>query len=567
MTGYDLLCRTLEHFGAERVFGLPGSQNVSLFEALRRSHVRVVVPAHELGAAFMAIGSSRVSGEVGVVTTIPGPGFTYAITGLAEARLDSIPLLHLVQRPASSPGSQFQLQALDQAAVAGPVVKHVLRIDEASAVPAVMAKAYELAVQGEPGPVVVELDSSALSAEVSGTRPSVSSWSHAVQECSAEELKPVLELVSGSQRPMLLVGQGAAAAAADVQLLAERLSCPVLTSTSGRGILAEDHPLAVPSDLCDVRDVNALIAECDVVLALGIKFSHNGARGFRLRIAPDQLVHVDAALETLGANYPSSHAIHSDVSAFVSMLLQGLSRKENGSSTWSHANVASWRERVHSNAPERAEPNMAGADPPTPARFFELIREVLPRDACLVTDSGWHQMLARRHYPVFVPDGLIVPTNLQSMGFGVPAAIGAKLASPDRSVVAVTGDGGLLMSGMDLVTAVREKISLPVLVFNDGQYGLIRIQQLQEFGRPHGVDCSGLDIGAFAVASGAQYSTAGQDIQAALSRALDAPGPTLIDVAVGDSPAMSRARVQGLVRSTGRRLGGGRLRTWLRGNR
>ncbi|NNG16772.1 MAG: thiamine pyrophosphate-binding protein [Gemmatimonadales bacterium] len=567
MTGYDLLCRTLETLGIDRVFGLPGSQNVPFFEALRRSNVRVVVPAHELGAAFMAIGASRASGKVSALTTIPGPGFTYAITGLAEARLDSVPLLHIVQRPATEPGNRFQLQTLDQAAIAGPVVKQVLRIDGPSEVATVIAKAHELALRGEPGPVLVEVDSLTLSAEVTGPSLGVPSQSQALPECSAQELSSVLGLVAGSHRPMLLVGQGGNAAAADVQLLAERLSCPVLTSTSGRGIMAEDHPLVIPSDLCDVRDVNALVAESDLVLALGIKFSHNGARGFRLRIPPARLVHVDAALEVLGVNYPANLAIHSDVSPFVSTLLKGLSPEGSCGSTWSHEEVAAWRRRVRSNAPHRAEPEMAGVDPPTPAKFFELIREVLPRDACLVTDSGWHQMLARRHYPVLAPGGLMVPTNLQSMGFGLPAAIGAKLATPDRSVAVVTGDGGVLMSGMDLVTAVRERISLPVLVLNDGQYGLIRIQQLRDFGRPHGVDCSGLDFQAFAAASGARYVSAGEDIRAALRTALNADGPTLIEVAVGDSQAIRRARVEGLVRSTGRRLGGGRLRNWLRGTR
>jgi thiamine pyrophosphate-dependent acetolactate synthase large subunit-like protein len=421
MTGYELLCQTLETLGVDRVFGLPGSQNVPFFEALRRSNVEVVVPTHELAAAFMAIGFSRASGKVGVFTTIPGPGFTYAITGLAEARLDSVPLLYIVQRPADTPGSRFQLQALDQATIAGPVVKQVLRVQAPSEVPDVIAMAHELALHGEPGPVLVEVDSLALSAEVAKPSPAVPSQSRSLPRCSAQELSSVQGLLAGSRRPILLVGQGGNAAARDVQVLAERLSCPVLTSTSARGVLAEDHPLAVPSDLCDVDEVNALIAECDLVLALGIKFSHNGARGFRLQLPPDRLVHVDAARETLGANYPASLTIHSDVPAFVSTLLQHLPREESGRSMWTHEELASWRRRVESNRLVGPQPEMAGADPPTPARFFEHMREVLPRDACLVTDSGWHQMLARRHFPVLSPGGLLVPTNLQSMGFGLPA--------------------------------------------------------------------------------------------------------------------------------------------------
>ena len=464
MTGYDLLCRALEALGVDHVFGLPGSQNVALFEALRCSKIRTVVPVHELAAAFMAIGFSRASGRLGVLTTIPGPGFTFAMTGLAEARLDSVPLLHIVQSPADEPGRLFQLQAIDQAAIAGPVVKAVLQIRVAADVPRVLVEAYDLAMSGEPGPVLLEVDPAALAGAVSGPSPDVTRPAAAHPAVSPEEVAAVVQLLGQSRRPILLVGQGGNAAAGEVRDLAERLSCPVLTSTSGRGVVPEDHPLAIPSDLSDVAGINALIAECDLVLALGIKFSHNGARGFQLQLPAERLVHVDASRDTLGANYPAHWAIQADVGAFVSAVLGSLSPAGPGGSRWSQDDVASWRRRVRSSMTAPVEPKIAGADPPTPARFFESVRQALPADACLVTDSGWHQMLARRHYSVQSPRGLLVPTDFQSMSFGLPAAIGAKLAAPDRPVVALTGDGGLLMAGMDLVTAARESICLPVIV-------------------------------------------------------------------------------------------------------
>ena len=565
MTGYELLCHALEALGIDRVFGLPGSQNVPLFEALRRSKVRAVVPTHELAAAFMAIGYSRASGKVGALTTIPGPGFTCAITGLAEARLDSVPLLYIVQRPAEAPGNRFQLQALDQATVAGPLVKDVLRVDDALDLPAVMAAAHALASHGEPGPVMVEVDSESMAADVVPPPPTVPRPDQAPSEVPAEEMKSALRLVRDSRRPMVLVGQGATTAADRVRELAERLACPVLTSTTGRGTLAEDHPLAVPCDLCDVVEVNGLIAECDLVLALGIKFSHNGAHGFQLRISPDQLVHVDAAADVLGANYPARLAIARDVKVFLESLCGGLETAEGCRSVWTAEEIASWRRRVGNGHREDVEPKIAGANPPTPERFFELIREGLPREACLVADTGWHQMLARRHYRVLEPRGLVVPTNLQSMGFGLPAAIGAKLATPERPVVALVGDGGFLMSGMELVTAVREQLSLPVIVLNDGHYGLIRLQQLRDYGRAHGVATSGLDLEAFAAAVGVRFLAATEDIRAPLAAALTSPGPTLIEVAVGDSAGVHRVRAAGLTRSARRRVGSRRLPSWLRG--
>lgn len=564
MTGYDLLCRTLEALGVEHVFGLPGSQNVAFFEALRKSKLRVVVPTDELAAAFMAIGLSRASGKVGVITTIPGPGLTYAVTGLAEARLDSVPLICIVQAPAASPGNRFQLHALDQAAIVGPLVKQVFRLDSLLELPSVMATVHACALQGEPGPVLIEVDHAALTVDVAQeplTGPR-SSW--VPPTAPPEALEAAVDRLAAARRPMLLVGQGGNAAATGVRGLAERLDCPVLTSTSGRGVLAEDHPLSIPSDLCDVNDLNALIAESDLVLALGIKFSFNGARGFGLQIPQDRLVHVDASQEVLGANYLPALGVQGDVPSFVSEVVKRLSHGTSRESKWTPEEVAGWRARVRSGCGGAIEPRVGGSDPATPAKFFEIVREVLPREGCLVTDSGWHQMLARRHFPVLACRGLLVPTNLQSMGFGLPAAVGAKLAAPDRPVVLVQGDGGFLMCGMELVTAVRERIHLPVIVLNDGQYGLIRIQQLRDYGRSHGVECGGLDIEAFAAAAGAPYVRADEDLREPLRTALATPGPTVIEVSVEDSGRVRRARVEGLARSSARRFGGRRVRGWFR---
>ncbi|MDE2149546.1 MAG: thiamine pyrophosphate-binding protein [Gammaproteobacteria bacterium] len=568
MTGYDLLCRTLESLGVEVVFGLPGSQNVAFFEALRKSSLRIVVPPHELAAAFMAIGLSRASGKVGVITTIPGPGFTYAVTGLAEARLDSVPLLCIVQRPAESPGNRFQLQNINQAAIAGPLVKRVFRLDDPATLPAVTESAHACALEGEPGPVLIEVDPVALAAEVVrpadrpiGADPAAFGAAPGVP---AEALQAALGRIAAARRPLLLVGQGGNGAADGIRELAERLRCPVLTSTSGRGVLAEDHRLSIPSDLRDVDALNALLAEADLVLALGIKFSHNGARGFRLRLPRERLIHVDASDEVLGANYSPVLGLCADVAGLVLQLNRRLTAAAVAGSAWTAEAVAGWRARIEAGCRVQIEPRVGGADPATPEKFFGIVREVLPRDGILVTDSGWHQMLARRYFPVLTRGGLMIPADLQSMGFGLPAAIGARLAAPTRPVLLVTGDGSLLMSGMALVTAVRHHIGLPVIVFNDGHYGLIRIEQLRDYGRATGVACDGLDLESFAAAVGARYALADRDIRSPLQAALAARRPTVIEVPVGASPAIRKVRAKGVVRSTARRLLGRQLLVWLK---
>ncbi|MGE5686700.1 MAG: thiamine pyrophosphate-binding protein [Gemmatimonadota bacterium] len=554
MTGADLACRALERLGVTHVFGLPGTQNVPLFEALRGAAFRTVVPTHEMGAAFMAAGYSRASGRVGVLTTIPGPGFTYALTGLAEARLDSVPILYLVGQPARGPGKRFQLQAIDQAAIAAPLIKARLDVSRIEDFPRAVAEGHRLALAGEPGPVMVHYDPALLGAETTAAVPAEAPGA-GDGASGIEGITETLELLGRAKRVVILAGQGANGAGDLVRLLAERLGAAVITTTSARGVVAEDHPLVVQTDLRGAGGVNELVAASDLVLALGVKFSHNGALGFQLRLPEGRLVHVDESPESLGANYPARLPIRANVGAWIEELIHRAPAAPVGPG-WAPDELDARRARLAQSSVFPVEPRVAGAEP---AAFFAALRTALPRETCLVTDSGLHEMLARRHFPVLAARGLIVPTDFQSMGFGLPAAIGARLAAPERPVVLVTGDGGLAMCGLELLTAVKERVTLPILVLNDGRYGLIRLDQIRQYGHAFGVDLPALDFAALAEATGAGYAAPDEDLAQAIRRALDAPGPTVIEVPVGDSSAMRRARAGAQARNAGRKL----LPRWL----
>jgi len=210
------------------------------------------------------------------------------------------------------------------------------------------------------------------------------------------------------------------------------------------------------------------------------------------------------------------------------------------------------------------EPVVHGVTPANAGAFFTALRRILPRNGIVVTDSGLHQGLVRRHFDVLAPRGLIIPSDLQSMGFGLPAAIGAKLAAPERPVVVVLGDGGFAMSGMELLTAVREKIPLTVIVFNDGRLNLIRLQQFSNFGRSESVDLMNPDFRAFATAVGAQYACVDGNAERVLRNSVNSALVTLVEVKVGDSPAIHLMRTKGLVRETARgALGPGVVR-WIK---
>jgi acetolactate synthase-1/2/3 large subunit len=561
-TGAERICDALLAAGVECVFGLPGTQNVPLFEALRTSRLRTVVATHELSASMMANGYYRGSGKLAALATIPGPGFTWAMTGIAEASLDSAALLHLVGQPAMAPGRAFQLQAIDQAAIAGPLVRAIHRIDAAADAARAIARASADALSHEPGPVLVHIARKALgSGDTDTTRANARPAPPPAPD--GDLVAETVAMLAAAPRCVIFAGQGCQHVAAGLAQLAERLAAPVVTTTSARGVLPEDHALSLGFEFAGngAGTLNELVASADAVLAIGCKFSHNGSRGFALEIAPEKLIHVDAAAHVLGANYPARIAVHAEAGAFIDALLARLGATAETKRGFAPDALRRIRERAREETiGDMVEPSIHGVASKKPADFFAALRAALPRESVLVTDSGLHQMLARAHFRVLAPRGLIVPTNLQSMGFGIGAAIGAAIGDPSRTVVALVGDGGLAMSGLEIATAVREKLRLVVIVFVDGAYGLIRFQQLAGTGRTFATELVPVDVAALADAVGARHVRVEGDADATLRNAIAFDGVTLVEVAVGDSLPMHWMRAKSLARG----VAGKRARSWLK---
>jgi acetolactate synthase-1/2/3 large subunit len=569
--GAELLCNTLEGLGVKHVFGVPGTQNVLLYEALHRSAIRSVLSTHELGASFMANGYYRASGNVAPLITIQGPGFTYALTGLAEASHDSAAVLHIVGQPSTKGARKFEFQALDQSGIVASLVKRVISVGQVDEIPRSVEAAYALALSGEPGPVLLQWSKEALADPPTHPVDRNSAGSAGGPFPPDSLVEAAATLLGAARRPVLLVGQGAVGAVERVRQLAELLASPVFTTASGRGVLPEDHALALGFDFNrgDVHVLNDMIRLSDCVVVLGSKLTHAGTGNFRLELPPDRLIHVDASEEVLEANYPARLAILGSVESFLERLLPALGclpGAPNGS--WTRAEIEDWKKRlcVVRSTPV-LEPVIHGVKPTTAKSFFTVLRQTLPRNAIVVTDSGLHQGLVRRHFDVLSPRGLIIPNDFQSMGFGLPAAIGAKLAAPERPVVVVVGDGGFAMSGMEMLTAVREKIPLTVIVFNDGRLNLIRLQQFQSFGSSECVDILNPDFGTFAAAVGARYALIDGNLEQVLRTAVGSDQVTLVEVRVGDSPAIHLMRGKGFARETSRKaLGPGmvrRIKRWL----
>ena len=539
--GADLICRELIELGVQCVFGLPGTQNVRLYEAMRASGLRRVVPVDEGAAAFMAGAYARASGRVGVLTTIPGPGFVYALPGIVEARHDSAPIVWITLRQADL-GRAFQLQRIDQAAMAAPAVKQSYFVDRPENLAPILRAAHACAIDGEPGPVLLEVDAALLE------QPAVSAAREPVRTAAVPEVAPLVAAVGASRFPVLYVGQGAQGAAEPVRMLARRLNAPVLCTSSGRGVVPDDDSLAFVQDFSTGPGsvVPSLIERSDLVLALGCKFTHNGSAGGRLALPPAKLVRVDACEQVLAANYPAKLA----VAASVESVLAALSSAVLPVSQWSADELAAMRRTLRSEiaAPIPLEPLLPDATTPSIGALFDAFAAADDGRSIYVTDAGLHQALTRRYARVRRARGLLCPSDFQSMGFGLPGAIGAAIAVPESRVIACLGDAALALSLGDLMTAVREAVDLIVVVFNDGQMNLIRRQQIANYGQESGVVVANPDFAALAQAVGCSYFPASGDLGALARDVFAARGVRLVELRLADVPSLEWQRLRSVVR-------------------
>ena len=547
MNGAERICETLRELGVSHVFGLPGTQNVLLYEALRTRRLRSTSASDESAAAFMATGYAKASGRVGVLTTIPGPGFVYALAGVVEAQHDSVPLLWLTLRPADD-ARAFQLQRIDQVAMARPVVKRCMLVERADDLARAVRDAYAEAVTGEPGPVLLEIASALLEAACTRSTTSVPA------AASVVDVGPLQALLMASTRPLIYAGQGAQGAADEVRRLAARLGAPVLCTSSGRGVLPDHDPLAFVRDFSTGlgNTVPDLIDRADMVLALGCKFTHNGSAGGRLQLPANKLVRVDTSADVLAANYPAQLAIH----ARVEDVLAQLADANLARSSWTEGELVGWRARLQSenSTPVPHEPVLRETTTSSVREFFRALAEATAGRAIYTTDAGLHQVLTRRYAVATLPRGLLCPSDFQSMGFGLPGAIGAAFARRGTCVIACVGDGGLALSAGELLTAVREGIDLVVVVFNDGRLNLIRRQQVSRFGHESGVRLRSPNYEALAEAVGCSYFPVVGDVGSLARKVIATTGVRLVELRLADTASFHLQQLRSVVRERVRPL-------------
>ena len=531
---FDAVARALAPAGVEHLFGIPGTQSVGLYESLRRAGVACTLTTHEAGAAFAAGAWFRAGGQLAAASVIPGPGFTNALTAVAEARHDSAALLLITHAPAVVSGRVDPLQAIDQFAIAAPLVKGAFRIATPDAASETLLAAARLAGSGEPGPVLVELGGEA-------RRPEIYAVSDSTDDAEQTDFHSLAARLRGASRPVLLCGAGAASAAAGVQELAHRLGCPVITTTSGRGVVSEadPHNLRFECATGAASSVNALLSESDLVLALGCKLGHNGSAGFQLDLPAEKLVRVDVSAAMHERNFPSSLFVQARCEDAVAALL---SADEISPGDWTAAEISKARDACRAESLERLSHSPVFADTPELSweEFYRSLRDVVEDDAYVITDSGHHQVMTRVHWEVRMPRSFLVPADYQSMGFALPTALGAGTFAPERQLVVIIGDGGIAMGGMELMTLLRAELRVAVIVFNDGRLGQIDAMQAGYSGVSFQTDLRPLDLRAWSASLGCEYSTLTANVRESIHAATQRPG--VLDLRLSESPALIRQR-------------------------
>ncbi|HEV2109304.1 MAG TPA: thiamine pyrophosphate-binding protein [Thermomicrobiales bacterium] len=527
MTAADIAIATLEAHGAETVFGVPGVHTLALYDALSRSSLTHILARHEQGAGFMADGYARATGRPGIGIIITGPGITNVATPVGEAYADSSPVFILssnVERPYldSMRGSLHDLK--DQLGLMAAVTGWNTRVLDAADTSGAVSEAMRRVSSGRRLPVHVEipldiLDELVGDASIESQRPPgpISPDPRLLEEAASR-----LQL---ARKPVLYCGGGAVSSAAGEHVipLAERLGAPVLTSIMGKGSVPEDHPLVLGTLWSRENDVDTLLREADCMVVFGSKLGVQATNHFRMPI-PAELIRVDVDELELNLNARPTLSILGDAALAAEGIVSLLAGRDFAAPGFGIERVGDARRHARTGA--------FGADR---LPYIAALRRAVPRDGIVAFDMTMMSYAACYLYPTYLPRTFLFPSGYGTLGFALPAALGAKVGRPQTAVACVVGDGGFQYTMQEIGTAAQHRIGVPIVIFNDSTYSAVKDEQARtRGGRFIGVDLVNPDYATLASA----YSIPGvradtpESLEIALSEALTRDLPTIIDVAI-----------------------------------
>src|SRR5437899_1618933 len=576
MTGSEILVACLEREGVDTIFAYPGGASMEIHQALTRSKkIRTVLPRHEQGGAFAAEGYARATGRAGVCMATSGPGATNLVTGIADAFMDSVPLVAITGQVPQAMIGKGGFQETDIYGMTLPVVKHSYLITDINEIPRVIKEAFHIAQTGRPGPVLIDLPKNVQQAR---TQPVFPKEVHLRgydpdRRASDLELNEIIGLIAKSERPVLYVGGGIITGNASQELLrfAEAAQIPVTTTIMGCGAFPETHPLslrwlgmhgtayanwAVNGEFEPRKNVSEpmkqIVAGADLLLAFGVRFDDRVTGKVDKFCESGTIVHIDIDPSEINKNKPANLPIVSDIKYALGRMVQMLKQRpiEKKFTAW-HQQIAAWKQRApfayriteevaHS---QHMRDHLKGKESELilPQMVIELLYELTKGEAILTTGVGQHQMWAAQFYKFKYPRQLLTSAGLGAMGYGYPAALGAKVAFPDRQVIDIDGDGSFLMNVQELATAHIEHIAAKAIILNNQHLGMV-VQWEDKFyegNRGHtylGDPENRKQIYPDYIAMAKSFNVPAErvmfkkDLRAAIQRMLDSDQPYLLDV-------------------------------------
>ena len=530
--GAKALVESLERVGTEVVFGYPGGNIVDVFDCIRTAKFKFVLGRHEQGCVHMADGYARATGRPGVVVVTSGPGATNAITGLATANVDGVPLVLISgQVPLSQIGTDA-FQEADMTGICRAATKHSFLVKSADEIPETIAQAFYIATHGKPGTVVIDVPRNVQEAMTAAQYPERISLRAYHPECAAStaQVNKLAKLLNESRRPVIYAGGGviSANAARDVAVLSKRANIPVATTLMGIGSVDEAEPLSLGmAGMYGTFAANAALAGADLVLALGVRFNDRVTGDDIARyVGRKRIVHVDCDPSSINKNVQVSLGIVADIKDLLTTVASRVKPVDH----------AAWRKKII--AWKKTKPcgyRPVHRDVIMPQAVVVAVDRATNGEALVVTDVGQHQMWCAQYFRHSRPRRFLSSGGMGTMGFAIPAAIGAAIAKRDCKVVAVAGDGGAQMTAEELIVAVEEKLPVTFIVVNNRRLGMVRQMQEESFGRRYfATTITSPDFVKLAQAygmRGVRVANPGK-LEATIERALRAASPILVEVLV-----------------------------------
>src|SRR6266446_2893467 len=531
LTGAQIMCRTLVDAGVDVLFGYPGGAIMPFYDALHgHAGLRHILVRHEQAAAHAADGYARASKRVGVCIATSGPGATNLVTGLATAHMDGSPVVAITGQVGRPMLGRDAFQETDVVGVTQPVTKHNVLVRDVEELADDVREAMAIAMEGRPGPVLVDVPK-----DVQNQKAEYRSRPHPLRSSSERTVAPdlpddatlreVAGLIAAAERPLMMIGRGVivSGAYAEVRELAERTEMPVITTLLGISAIPQAHSLhlGMPGMHGEVH-INKAIQAADLIVGIGLRFDDR-VTGNTATFAPRaKIVHIDIDAAAIGRTVPVAVGLVGDARAVVERLLTVVAPRE----------TARWWEEIRALMRNREESYTGGLSPDV---ILSALAAVTGGRCTIVSDVGQHQMWVAQRYPFQRPNTHITSGGLGAMGFGVPAAMGVRLARPDEPVWAISGDGGFQMNMAEMATMVQEGIEVKLAVFNNGYLGMVR--QWQQFfhgGRYSNTPILSPDYVKLAAAYGIpgwRIKSAGE-LEDALRQANQTPGPTLVELVI-----------------------------------